>query len=127
MRERELLKWATDLLDRTGWKWWHVPAPMRARGKQWVPAPEAAGLPDLFCLHDDPPRLMVVELKGDRGRLTNAQRECLQAFKKVAEHSTDAYNERSSEREPTMAVFVLTPERSQMDTFERMCKSKVLA
>ena len=56
VRERDLQKFATDVLDRFGWQWWHVPAPMVAgRDGKWRPYAKAAGLPDIVAMHDDPP------------------------------------------------------------------------
>lgn len=77
--ERDFAGWLTACATRLGWRWWHVPAPMRAAsgGRGWVGAREARGLPDYVFMHEDPPRLLFVETKGDRGELTDEQREFL--------------------------------------------------
>ena len=74
MRERDLQAWVLDVARLHGWSVWHVPAPMRkVRSGEWVGAKEAAGLPDLVMIHDDPPRLMFAEVKGTGGKLTPEQ------------------------------------------------------
>lgn len=90
MKERDFQKWVTDVATRTGWRWWHVPAAMRAVGVGgnvgFVGAREAAGLPDLILMHDDPPRLVFAELKGKTGwHVTPAQREFLQRVKAITD------------------------------------------
>ncbi len=86
MNERPFQKRVEDMATRFGWKWWHVPAPMRHdRQKGFVPASSAAGLPDLILTHHDPPRLVFMELKGDGGKLSDAQRDFLAAVRDVAE------------------------------------------
>jgi VRR-NUC domain len=86
VKEAEFQKRITDMATRFGWRWWHVPAPMRwdPKKKVWVPAADAAGISDLILMHDDPPRLVFLELKGDGGELSNKQREFLQMAKTVA-------------------------------------------
>jgi hypothetical protein len=75
--------WVMDVARMTGWRCWHVPAPMVNRGGTWVGAKQAAGIADLIMLHDDPPRLIFAEIKGDHGRLSERQREFLSAVKSV--------------------------------------------
>lgn len=91
MREREYQRRIEDMLDRFGWKWRHVPAPMRwdSKKKAFVPAAEAAGLCDILATHHDPPRLLFMEVKGDRGKLSEAQRDFLHSIKIVAEVAVD--------------------------------------
>ena len=69
MKEKDVQKAVTDMLDATGWQWWHVPAPMVAGKDGWRPYRKAAGLPDIFAFYDDPPRMLILELKGDSGKL----------------------------------------------------------
>jgi hypothetical protein len=120
--EKDMLKFATDTLDATGWKWWHVPAPMVAGKGEWRPYRKAAGLPDIFAFHADPPRMMIVELKGTGGKLSEAQREFLEMARDVADsiEEHDSYG-----RERKIGVVVLLP--GMEDWFAAMCKSKVLA
>lgn len=117
MKERDLLNWALDLARRTGWKAYHVPAPMRAVPGGFVGAREAAGLPDLILLHDDPPRMILAELKGDGGKLSDEQRE----FLKIARFVAD---EACYDAERVIGVYVWTP--FDRDAIETMLKSKVL-
>jgi hypothetical protein len=122
LKEKDLLKWATDVLTRTGWDWWHVPAPMRAsRSGSWVGAREAAGLPDIFAIHKDPYRLLIIETKGTGGRLTEKQRHFLELARALAAEVTEAD---SYGHETWIGVVVLLP--GMEDVFEKMCKSKVL-
>lgn len=87
MKEADFQARIIAMAERFGWKVWHVPAPMRWSPKEqkFVPAREGAGLPDLILLHDDPPRIVFMELKGDGGKLSDKQREFLQAAKEIAE------------------------------------------
>lgn len=74
-----------------GWQVWHVATPMRAiAGGKIVPDSRAAGLADLILLHHDPPTLVVAELKAEDGKLSDKQREFLQALRAVSERSIDA-------------------------------------
>lgn len=79
MNEAAFQGWVTDVATRFGWRWWHVPAPMRFIPGQNrpIPAPEGAGLPDLVLIHTDPARMILAELKGDGGSLTPGQKEFL--------------------------------------------------
>ncbi len=86
MLERDFQKRVVDMAVRFQWKVWHVPAPMRAdRAGGFVGAKEAAGIADLILTHDDPPRLVFMELKADGGKLSDRQREFLAAVQGVAE------------------------------------------
>ncbi len=88
MKERDFLNWIIAVAETTGWKVYHVPAPMvadRAGKGRFVGSLRAAGLPDLFLLHDDPPRMIVAEVKGDGGKLSPKQIEFLALARAVAE------------------------------------------
>lgn len=88
MKEKDLLNWVLDLAARTGWRAWHVPTPMLAsRHGGFVAAKQAAGLPDLFLLCDDPPRMIIAELKGTNGKLTDAQRDFLRLAREAARNT----------------------------------------
>jgi hypothetical protein len=89
MLERDFLARVTDMADRFGWKWWHTPAPMVAAGKEWRPYKKGAGVADLILIHDSPPRLLFIELKGDGGKLSENQRGFLQAAQEVARIARD--------------------------------------
>jgi hypothetical protein len=123
MREADFQAWVVDVAKRFGWKVWHVPAPMRAtKAGTWVGAREAAGLPDLIMLHDDPPRLIFAEVKGTGGKLSDEQREFLQAAGAVAEWSRD-----HTEYDPprNMGAYLWQPGMEQQ--IEDLLRSKVLA
>jgi hypothetical protein len=127
MKERDFLNWIIACAETTGWKVYHVPAPMTAaRGGGFVGSKRAAGLPDLFLLHDDPPRMIVAEVKGDGGKLSEKQQEFLRLARDVADFAVadpdDArYDEQS--RFP-LGVYAWTP--TDQPTIETMLKSKVL-
>ena len=87
IKEAEFQKRITDMATRFGWTWRHVPAPMVKRGDHWVGAKQAAGLPDLLLVHDNPPRLILAEIKGDGGKLSDDQRDLLAALRNVADYS----------------------------------------
>lgn len=90
MKESVFQKWVVDVAKRFGWRVWHVPSPMRSadRGRGWVGAREAAGLPDLIMIHEDPPKLIFAELKGTSGSLSVEQAEFLRLANLVAHCST---------------------------------------
>lgn len=120
MKERDFLNWIIAVAERTGWKVYHVPAPMvAARGGGFVGSKRAAGLPDLFLLHDDPPRMIVAEVKGTGGKLSDNQREFLALARGVSEQTIDAIT-----TEPTVGVYAWTPEHQPI--IETMLKSKAL-
>ena len=89
MKESDFQARITATAKQFGWKVWHVPVPMvwDAKSKAFRPSKGGAGLPDLILLHDDPPRLVFLELKREGGKLSDKQREFLQAAKLVAERA----------------------------------------
>jgi hypothetical protein len=124
VKERDFLNWTVACAEATGWKVWHVPAPMVASRKGgFTGSPRAAGLPDLFLLHDDPPRLIIAELKGTGGKLSKAQEDFLRMARDVAETSAFFDGEGSSGAR-TFRVYAWTPD--QQDIIERIFKTKVL-
>jgi len=74
------------MLDAFGWDWWHVPSPGRFEPgtRKWVPAKSAAGLCDIIAMHDDPPRLLFLEVKREKGKLTEEQLKFLRLAKIIA-------------------------------------------
>lgn len=130
MKEADFLRYVLYVARRFGWRCWHVPTPMRAsRSGGFVPAREAAGLCDLVLMHDDPPRLILAELKGDGGRLTVEQQEFLRLARGVAEDmlalmADDCYSVSGPTR-PPLGVYVWAP--GQEDEIETILRSKVLA
>lgn len=116
MKERDLLNWIFACAERLGWKAYHVPAPMVASRKGgFVGSRRARGLPDVFLLHDDPPRLIIAEVKGSTGRLSSQQQEFLHLARQVAA---------SQGRGATIGVYAWTPDQQQL--IEDILKSKVL-
>jgi hypothetical protein len=130
MREADFQAQVIAIAERFGWQVWHVPAPMRwdVTNKAWVPARGGAGLPDLIMLHDDPPRLVFMELKGDDGKLTDRQREFLIAARNVAEQSF-APGELGIAGPPvvprTIGVFACWPH--DIDAITQILRSRVVA
>jgi hypothetical protein len=119
VKERDFLNWVTEVAKRTGWEVWHVPAPMRAGRKgDWVPAREAAGLPDLIMIHEDPPSLIFAELKGETGKLSDPQRHFLQMARSVSEYVAERPHRR-------MNVYVWKPGLEEF--IETILKTRVLA
>jgi hypothetical protein len=122
VRERDFLNWIIAAAEATNWKVWHVPAPMVAsqKGKgMFVGSPRAAGLPDLFLLHDDPPRLIIAEVKGTGGKLSDRQRE----FLRMARAVTDVMQHGVAVGH-VVGVYAWLPEHQ--NTIESILKSKVL-
>ena len=125
MKEAEFQRRVTDMATGFGWRWWHVPAPMRRAGKDWVPAREAAGLPDLVLLCDDPPRMILAEVKGTGGKLSVEQQEFLRLASNVAQDIHDDLIHHTAKHEARqLGVYVFTPDLE--DTIEAMLRTKVL-
>ena len=92
---------------------------LAGRKGDWVPARGAAGLPDIFALHDDPRRMLILELKGSGGKLTDAQREFLRLARDLAEVS-----EHFESLERTIGVYVVEPH--SLDAIEQVIRTRVL-
>ena len=123
MKGKDFQRWVTDTAQTLGWRYWHVPAPMvNAGSRGWVPARQGAGLPDLILVHDDPPRLVFAEIKGDGDRLSEKQREFLQAVRAVAE---DEWTRDSDADGPHLGVYVWEPGMEQ--PIEELLRSRVLS
>lgn len=92
MKERDLLRDVIDTARMFGWRAFHVPMPVRPiGGGKTVPESRARGLPDLILLHDDPPRLIFAELKGDSGHpLSDEQAEFLRLVNEVGDATVGA-------------------------------------
>ncbi len=129
MNEAQFQRRVTDMAVRFGWKFWHTPAPMVRRGDQFVGAKQAAGIADLILTHDDPPRLVFMELKGDGGKLSDRQTEFLQAAKAVADISTIWQTEDDglvhlSRLDRTVGVYAFWPKDEPL--IEQLLRSRVL-
>jgi hypothetical protein len=121
MKEADFQKWIVDVALRFGWHCWHVPSPMRnIGGGKWIGAREGAGLPDLILIHDDPPRLLFLEVKVETGRLSPAQQHFLQMAKAVADISW-TYD---GDTKHVVGVHVVWP--GQEPVIEQILRSKVV-
>lgn len=119
MKEAAFQKWVVDVATRFGWRCWHVPAPMRAtRAGTWVGAKEAAGIPDLILMHDDPPRLVFAEVKGTGGKASDEQLEFLRMARDVSE-------QRRSGTQNLVGAYLWAPGDEQQ--IEDILKSRVLS
>lgn len=81
MSEAELQRAVIELAERFGWRCYHaVPA---QRGARFLTATNRGGKgwPDVFAIRDG--RVLVAELKSDRGKTTLEQDEWLGEFRRV--------------------------------------------
>ncbi len=67
--ERDLQAYVRDLARTFGWMYFHT----------WISKHSAAGFPDVILLRG--PRLVVAELKSEKGKTTEAQEEWLAAWR----------------------------------------------
>lgn len=76
LREEDWQRRVTDLADLRGWMWLHLRPARTTKGwRTPISGPLGAGWPDLILARG--PRLLAVELKSERGRVTPAQRTVL--------------------------------------------------
>jgi len=87
-------------------------------GKKFVPSRRGSGLPDLFLLHDDPPLMIIAEVKGPKGKLSDRQREFLQLAREVAEYAAHIQLHRP------IGVYAWTP--ADEPIIERVLRSKAV-
>lgn len=132
MDERTWLNRVWAMAQAHSWKCWHFAAPMRAnRTGGFVGDARGSGLPDLLMIHDDPPRMILAELKGSEGKPTEKQREFLTAARNVAESSyawTDTALDTEKPRldgQAMLGVYLWRPEDEPI--VERILRSRVLA
>lgn len=78
MKERELQRKLVELLHEFQWSTMHVRPVLDANSGQWVTTTSARGWPDVTALRG--PWLLVVECKGERGKLTPHQLDWLRRF-----------------------------------------------
>lgn len=78
MREADWQRQVIDLAHLHGWRIFHARPAQNARGDWRTPvAADGKGFPDLVMVRD---RVLFVELKSDRGRLTAEQRHWIDAL-----------------------------------------------
>lgn len=65
--ERDFARTVIELAELRGWRVYRT----------WNSLHSPKGWPDLALVHDRPPRLVFAELKTERGKLTEPQRETL--------------------------------------------------
>ena len=89
IKENDLLKAVIDLAHTFGWMVAHFRPAMNARG-QWMTAVQGdgAGFPDLVLVRGL--HIKFVELKGPKGRLTEAQEKWLQKLGEASKASAYA-------------------------------------
>lgn len=122
MREKEFMNWVIQTAETFNWLVKHVPAPMVAAGDTWRPYKKAAGLPDLFLLHDDPPRMVIAEVKGTNGKLSDAQRQFLRMAREVAEYEHPTGLDPA---ERSLGVYVFEP--GQEEAITQILRTRVLS
>ena len=79
--EDEWLRSVGDALDLTGWAWIHPRPARRAQGKWTTPTQgnSAKGFPDIVAVR--PPRVLWLELKTERGRVSPEQDDWLERLR----------------------------------------------
>lgn len=79
MNEKDFQRQVIDYAEKVGWRVWHFADSRRqvAPGV-FVGDSQAAGFPDLAMVRRD--RFVLVELKGDGGKLTDKQYEAINAL-----------------------------------------------
>lgn len=109
------------MLDLYGWDWWHVPSPGRFEPgtRKWVPARSAAGLCDIIAMHDDPPRLLFLEVKAEKGKLSGEQVKFLKLAKLIAGMMM------TGDEPPIMGVHAVWPKDEE--AVHQMLRSKNLS
>jgi hypothetical protein len=136
VKERDFLNWIIAVAERYGWLVKHVPAPMVATrdGRRFVGSIRGRGLPDLFLLHDDPPRMVIAEVKGSDGKLSTAQREFLRMARDVATQTWQEPMEYAlDDISPVMmvatgrAIGVYVFEPGQEEAIEQLLRTRVLS
>lgn len=78
MSEDDLLRCVLDLAKVMGWRSFHARPAMTAKGYRTAVSGDGKGWPDLFMVRGD--HVLVVELKGDKGKPTPEQDAWLAAL-----------------------------------------------
>lgn len=109
MSESQWTAHAIALLQAQGWTVAHFRPAMTKRGRWVTPVQgDGAGFPDLLCVRsqvgsaEPSARLLAIELKAERGRMTDGQRLWLDLLGAVP--GGEAYCLRPSERERLLEI-----------------------
>lgn len=98
--ENDFMQWAIHCARMFGWRLHHCRPALTRSGRWATPVQGNVGFPDLVLLR--PPRLVVAELKSDRGRLSTEQEAWLADFESVP--CAEVYVWRPADREAVEAV-----------------------
>lgn len=129
MKENPFLNWIIDVGNRTGWRSYHIPMPVRPiPGGGFVAETRGKGVCDLVMFHPAP-RLIFAEVKGSTGKLKPEQIEFLRQARAVAD--AVAHVVRSLETAepgttdgPLIGVYSWRP--GQEEIIEAILKGKVM-
>ena len=109
--EAQFSSWVEDALTLYGWRWYHSRPARTARG--WVTALSGSpGFPDIVAVRDA--EVIFAELKTEKGRLGEEQKQWLGAFNNASYQRSGAFGVyvwRPSDRERILEI--LGPEGHQ--------------
>lgn len=108
MTEADLASFVEDLLTRFGWHWVHFrPGRVMRRGKEVYETPYTGnkGFLDYICLR--PPRVVVIELKSETGKMTPEQQEWFDLWEQC--YKTLLTTLQEIERQVILTPFQLKP------------------
>jgi len=83
--EKDFGKWLEDLLDLYGYRWVHFrPARVMRKGKDTYETAYTGykGFPDYVVCHPELKRLIFIELKSDKGKVSDEQYDWLESLGK---------------------------------------------
>lgn len=96
---------------RNGWLWNHVrPLKVPGRGGKFI-TPASTGFPDYQFVHPSWPRLLVLEIKTEVGKLSDKQKVWLNALNRV--DGIDAYYARPADW-PRIRAYLEAPNRAPL-------------
>lgn len=98
-----------------------MPVVAERSGRGFRPYKRAGGLPDIFALHRDPPRMLILELKGTGGKLSDDQRRFLTLARAVGEEHFKLCESIEPKR---IGTYVVEPET--IEAISQVIRSKVL-
>ena len=86
MTENELLTCVIDLAHLYSWRVLHIRPARTEKGYRTPLQGDGVGWPDIFAVRDE--RIVVAELKSDRGRVTDEQQKWLTALSYALQANT---------------------------------------